>query len=221
MTRGCLITLEGGEGAGKSTQGRLLSARLSALGHAVTVTREPGGSAGAEAIRGVLLDPTLDGFDAMTQALLFAAARRDHIRARIAPALAAGGVVISDRFYDSTRAYQGARGGISAARIRLLERMAVGRLKPDLTLMLDLPVAEGLRRAALRHGQALSSSDTFERRSHGFHEAVRQRFLAIAADEPERCAVIDASGDAETVFAALMAVVDQRLPRLMTPRGPA
>jgi dTMP kinase len=169
---GVFITLEGGEGAGKSTQIRRLGAALAEQGHVTVETREPGGSPGAEAIRAVLLDPARGEFDATTQALLFAAARRDHLRARVRPALADGAVVICDRFIDSTRAYQGAGGALSPAVVRRLEALAIGRTRPHLTLILDLDPAIGMRRARLRQG-ATAASDPFEQRAMEFHARVR------------------------------------------------
>lgn len=216
---GCLITFEGGEGAGKTTQIQRLAAYLRDLGEAVTVTREPGGSPGAEVIRSVLLAPDHADFDAVTQALLFAAARRDHLRATIRPALAAGRIVLCDRFYDSTRAYQGANGTVPKSVVKRLESLAVGRLRPALTVILDLPPEIGMARAATRHGRPLASSDAFERQSLAFHQGVRAAFLAIAAGEPERCAVIDAARDADTVFADLRALIHARLPQIGTVRG--
>ena len=210
MSSRCFITLEGGEGAGKSTQIRRLEAHLSARGRIVVTTREPGGSPGAEAIRSVLLDTAM-ALDATTEALLFAAARRDHVRATIMPALKAGKVVLCDRFIDSTRAYQGAGGDLSRAVIRRLETMAIGRTRPDLTIILDLDPAIGMARAAARRGAALATSDRFERRDVAFHFRVRAEFLAIAAAEPQRCVVVDASRPPDQVFADLSALVDARL----------
>lgn len=204
------ITLEGGEGAGKSTQIKRLGAHLAAAGRSVVMTREPGGSPTAEQIRAVLLDPRAADMDATTQALLFAAARRDHLNATILPALARGAVVICDRFIDSTRAYQGA-GGLDPAVIRTLEGIAIGPHLPDLTLMLDVPVEIGMARAALRHGAALASSDRFERQTPAFHTRVRDHFRAIVEAEPERCVLVDASGTPDATFAAVLALV---LPRL-------
>lgn len=210
MTSGLFITLEGGEGAGKSTLIRSLSNRLADAGQDAITTREPGGSPGAEAIRTVLLDATLGDFDATTQALLFAAARRDHLNATVRPALAAGKVVLCDRFIDSTRAYQGAGGALSRAVIRRLETLAIGRTRPHLTLILDLPPEIGMARAAARHGAALATSDRFEAKSLAFHTAVRAEFQAIAAAEPKRCVLIDASQSADRVLEAAWTVVAAR-----------
>lgn len=202
--RGVFITFEGGEGAGKSTQIRRLAASLEAQGRKVIVTREPGGTPLAEAIRALILGPGASG-DAMTQALLFAAARREHIRALIEPALAAGTIVLCDRFADSTRAYQGGR--LPAAVLDATISLATGDLAPDLTLLLDLPPEAGLARARGRGGDA----DTFERADLVFHAGVRARFLALAAAEPGRIAVIDAGTDEGAVAEAVRRVVDTRL----------
>jgi len=207
VTRGWFITFEGGEGAGKSTQLRRLAQRLDAQGREVVVTREPGGSAGAEAIRGLLVNGPADRWSAITETLLMYAARRDHIERVIAPALARRATVVCDRFFDSTRAYQGAGGEAPPALIAALERDVVGELVPDLTLVMDLPVAEGLRRAAQRgDGEA-----RFEAKGLAFHERLRAAFLKIAADEPGRCAVIEAAASPDEVEARIWAVVTTRL----------
>lgn len=202
--RGVFITFEGGEGAGKSTQIRRLAAALEALGRTVVVTREPGGTPLAEAIRALILGPGASG-DALTQALLFAAARREHIRVLIEPALAAGAIVFCDRFADSTRAYQGGR--LPATALDATISLATGDLAPDLTLLLDLPPEEGLARARGRGGDA----DTFERADLAFHADVRARFLALAKAEPDRIVVIDAGADVADVAEAIRRVVDARL----------
>jgi dTMP kinase len=208
--KGRFITLEGGEGAGKSTQARLLARKLEPLGVSVVVTREPGGSPGAEELREVILSGKAAPFGPAGEAILFSAARIDHVDRTIAPALARGQWVICDRFADSTRAYQGAAGNIDPALIASLERVAVGAVKPDLTLMLDIAPETGLGRAAARRrpGEAI---DRFEREGAGFHETLRQAFLAIARAEPERCAVIDANNPAEVVAEAIWICVRERL----------
>ena len=183
---GRFITLEGGEGAGKSVQARRLAARLREAGLGVVLTREPGGSPGAEALREVILSGGAARFGAIGEAMLFSAARIDHIDATIAPALRRGEWVVCDRFLDSTRAYQGAAGRLDPALVASLERVAVGACRPDLTLVLDLPAAEGLARAAARRGEA--AADRFEREGLAFHETLRRAFLAIVEAEPERCA---------------------------------
>jgi dTMP kinase len=202
-----LITLEGGEGAGKSTQVELLAAALARAGIAVERTREPGGSAGAEAIRRLLLDGATERWDAIGEALLLYAARRDHVTRLIAPALDQGIWVVCDRFADSTLAYQGYGRGLPLADLLALHRFALGDFAPDLTLILDLPVAEGFARVARRSGDA----DRFERLDAAFHERLRQGFRAIAADNPERCVIIDAAGDRDSVHRAVHAVVAARL----------
>ena len=207
--RGRFITLEGGEGAGKSVQAKRLATRLRDAGLEVVLTREPGGSEGAEAIRDVILSGSAARYGAVGEALLFSAARIDHIDETIAPALARGAWVISDRFLDSTRAYQGAGGELDSALIASLERVAVGACRPDLTLVLDLPVAEGLARARARRGAA--AADRFEREGPAFHETLRRAFLAIVEAEPERCAVIDARPSEGEVAAAIWATVRARL----------
>ena len=203
--RGRFITLEGGEGAGKSTQARKLAAHLSERGIPVLVTREPGGSAGAEKIRGLLLDG--QGFDPVAEAMLMFAARREHVVATIRPALEAGMWVISDRFADSTRAYQCHGQGVPGDVYRKLADLALEGLAPDLTLILDIPPEAGMARAAARGVAA----DRYERLDTGFHARVRAGFLAIAAAEPGRCAVVDASAGVEQVFPAIRAVVAERL----------
>lgn len=203
-TRGVFITFEGGEGAGKSTQIRRLAAALEAQGRKVIVTREPGGTPLAEAIRGLILGPGASG-DALTQALLFAAARREHIRVLIEPALAAGAIVLCDRFADSTRAYQGGR--LPAPALDATISLATGDLAPDLTLLLDLSPETGLARARGRGGDA----DTFERADLAFHADVRARFLALAKAEPGRIAVIDAGAGEADVAEVIRRVVDARL----------
>jgi len=208
VSAGTFVTLEGGEGAGKSTLIRRLAALFADRhGRTVVQTREPGGSPGAEAIRAVLLGGTTGDFDATTEALLFAAARRDHVRATIRPALKAGRLVLCDRFIDSTRAYQGAAGDLPASVVRRLETLAIGRLRPHLTLILDLPPEIGMARAADRHGATLATSDRFEAKSLAFHEKVRSAFLDIARAEPARCRVVDATQPPDIVLAAAEAAI--------------
>lgn len=210
MGGGRFITFEGGEGAGKSTQLRLLALALEARGLPVLTTREPGGSAGAEAIRGLLVTGETGRWDGLTEALLHYAARRDHLRRTILPALADGTWVLCDRFNDSTLAYQGFGHGADRRELDALYRMVAGDLRPDLTLILDLPVEQGLTRAGLRNGAG--GEDRYERMDRTFHERLRQGFLAIAGAEPERCAVIDAAVGPEAVHAAILATVLTRLP---------
>ena len=205
--RGRFITIEGGEGAGKSTQLALLAAALGGVGIAVQRTREPGGSEGAEAIRRLLLEGADERWDAIAETLLFYAARREHVTRLIQPALDRGVWVVCDRFADSTIAYQGHGRGLPLAELQALHRFALGDFAPDLTLILDLPVAEGLARAAKRSG----SADRFERLDPAFHERLRQGFQQIAATNPQRCVVIDASGDVDSVHRAVLAAMAARL----------
>lgn len=179
---------------------------LSRAGIDALATREPGGSPGAEAIRRLLLEGDTERWDAIGETLLFFAARRDHVAQTIQPALNAGRWIICDRFTDSTVAYQGYGRGLPLDELATLQRFALGDFAPDLTLILDLPVDEGLARAASR-----SAADRFERLDRTFHQRLRDGFLAIAKAEPERCAVIDASGDIDTVHRAMVAAVAERL----------
>ncbi len=199
MSRGKFITFEGGEGAGKSTQVALLADALRGAGHEVLETREPGGSEGAEQIRELLVTGAPERWDAMTEALLHFAARREHLVHTVLPAMEAGSWVVSDRFADSTMAYQGYGHGLGTGPIEMLYGLVVGEFKPDLTLILDLPVEQGLRRAERRR----DGGDRYERMDGGFHERLREGFLEIARDDPGRCAVIDARGPADQVHAAV------------------
>jgi dTMP kinase len=207
MTRGLFITFEGGEGAGKSTQAARLAPRITALGREVVLTREPGGSPGAEAIRALLVIGPPDRWSATTETLLMYAARRDHIERLIRPALERGAVVICDRFADSTRAYQGAAGGAPVSLIAALETEVLDRLQPDITLILDLPPEAGLRRS---RGEA-TREDRFESKGLAFHERLRAFFRQLAADEPERCVLIDALANEASVAESIWAVVAARL----------
>ncbi|MDR6625506.1 dTMP kinase [Caulobacter segnis] len=208
MTQGFFISFEGGEGAGKSTQIRRLAERLRAAGHDVVVTREPGGSPGAEAIRELLVNGAADRWSPVTETLLMYAARRDHIERVIRPALSRGAIVLCDRFADSTRAYQGAGGDAPASLIASLEDHVLGGTVPDLTLILDLPPDIGLQRAEVRGGAA-----RFESKGLPFHERLRAGYLEIARREPERCVVIEANAEIDAVTAAISDAVDQRLER--------
>jgi len=206
VTQGRFITFEGGEGAGKSTQLRRLAARL-APGREVVATREPGGSPGAESIRDLLVNGAADRWSPVTETLLMYAARRDHVERVITPALARGAWVVCDRFADSTRAYQGAAGGTDPLLISSLETYVLAGVRPDLTLILDLPTEAGLARAGGR-GDAESR---FESKGLAFHERLRAAFLDIARAEPDRCAVIEAAQDEDTVAAAVWEAVGARL----------
>jgi dTMP kinase len=208
--KGRFITLEGGEGAGKSVQARRLEQRLTTLGLTVVRTREPGGSPGAEALREAILSGFAAEFDPAAQALLFAAARVDHLDKTILPALKRGAWVVSDRFADSTRAYQGAAGNLPPDFIASLERLTVGANRPDLTLILDLAPEVGLERAARRR-QGRGQADRFESEGPSFHQTLRRAFLDIAAVEPSRCAVIDAGRSEDEVTAAIWSAVETRL----------
>jgi len=200
------ITFEGGEGSGKSTQIRLLAQRLSALGHEVVVTREPGGSTGAEALRTLLVNGPTDRWSPLSETLILYAARADHIERTISPSLDRGAWVLSDRFADSTRAYQGAAGGVDPGFIAALETRVLGPVRPALTLLLDLPAESGLRRAAVR-----SEGETrFEEKGLAFHKALRRAFLEIADLEPDRCRVIDAERGIDDVAAAIWDLVRSR-----------
>jgi dTMP kinase len=205
--RGRFITLEGGEGAGKSTQIGLLLPWLRERGLEVVQTREPGGAGGAERIRDLLVQGDADRWTPMAETLLHYAARADHLERTIRPALCAGSWVVCDRFADSTMAYQGYGHGVSLDFIASLFAAVVGDTVPDLTLIFDLPVAEGLRRAAQRTG----NENRYEQMTIDFHERLRAGFLAIARNEPNRCAVIEANRDIDAVQADIRAEVRQRL----------
>jgi dTMP kinase len=207
MERGQFITFEGGEGAGKSTQLKLLAEALERAGIEVVTTREPGGSPGAEAIRGLLVTGAVDRWDAHTEALLHTAARRDHLARTVWPALERGAWVICDRFADSTLAYQGYGHGLPKDFIISLTRLAIGDFKPDLTLILDLPVEEGLKRASGRGG----AEDRYERMGLAFHERLRQGFLDIARQDADRCAVVNAAANLEDVHQSILRAVKSRL----------
>lgn len=210
MTRERFITLEGGEGAGKSTQARRLAARLEEKGHKVLITREPGGSPGAETIRKLIVSGDAGRWTPKAETLLIFAAREDHLARTIRPALDRGEWVICDRFIDSTRAYQGAAQGLDRQVIEKLSEIVIGNDMPALTLMLDLPVEAGLERAGKRAGEG-PAEDRYEKMEVQFHQTLRQAFLDIAAAEPGRCAVIDAARNEEEVAAAIWAEVGIKL----------
>jgi dTMP kinase len=207
--RGRFITFEGGEGTGKSTHSTLLADRLRSVGIDVVLTREPGGSPGAEVIRHVLLSGVAKPLGIEAEALLFAAARGDHVRSTIEPALAQGMWVICDRFIDSTRVYQGTLGHLDPLFIRALERVTVGDLKPDLTFILDVPAEVGLARASKRRGERVA--DRFEAESRAFHEALREAYREVAAAEPGRCVAIDATEPKPAVAERIWKTVTERL----------
>jgi dTMP kinase len=208
---GRFITFEGGEGAGKSTQIARLAVRLENEGISVVVTREPGGTPVAEAIRGALLSGVAQELGADGEAILFAAARADHVDKVIRPALSAGRWVLCDRFIDSTRVYQGAAGGVDAATLTALERVSVGSTRPDLTVILDIPVEAGLARAGKRREEQGLAADRFEGDDIAVHEARRRAYLAIANADPDRCIVVDANRSEAKVARAVWQVVSLRL----------
>lgn len=211
MISGKFITFEGGEGAGKSTQVRLLAERLRERSVDVVETREPGGTPRSEKIREFLLSGQAKDYGAMGEAVLFSAAREDHVRALIRPALERGDWVLCDRFSDSTAAYQGAASGVKPGLVRALERVAVDQTMPDLTFVLDLPPEAGLKRAAQRKGKSTEPPDRFEGMNLRFHEALREAFLTIARERPERCVVIDGQQAQSAVAEHIWEVVMERL----------
>ncbi|MEN3930858.1 dTMP kinase [Microvirga sp. W0021] len=201
------ITFEGGEGGGKSTQVRLLQERITALGYEVVVTREPGGSPRGEEIREFILSGRGKPYGPLAEAVLFSAARIDHLRETIVPALERGAFVLCDRFADSTRAYQGVLGDIDVEAINSLERVAVGQNKPSLTLIMDISPEAGLERANVRREQLGGAVDRFEGEGFEFHRKLRQAFLDIAKANPERCRVINAERSREAIAEDIWATV--------------
>lgn len=210
MTRGRFITLEGGDGTGKSTQVQRLAAALKEKGLTVVTTREPGGSPGAEQIRKLVVEGEGGRWNPITETLLVYAARADHVARTIGPALARGEWVISDRFNDSTYAYQGAGRGVERETIRRIDAAVLDDFKPDMTLILDLPVEVGLARAGARARAAQSTENRFENMGSDFQEQMRKTFLDIARRNPDRCRLIDASGSEDEVAAAIWAAVKSR-----------
>jgi dTMP kinase len=217
--RGRFISFEGGEGSGKSTQIRRLAERLDTVKLRHIVTREPGGSVGAEIMRHLVLSGMgkLLGPDAET--LLFAAARDDHVRNVIEPALAQGAWVLCDRFSDSTRAYQGRLGNVSPTLLNAMQRVTIGDLKPDLTFILDVPAEIGLKRAAHRRGAG--APDRFEAEDLRYHEALREAYRQIAAEDPQRCVVIDTTADPDVVAARILTELRDHLLPVSTSAAPA
>lgn len=207
--RGYFITFEGGEGSGKSTHAKRLAEHLKSLGIEVVLTREPGGSPGAEVIRHILLSGIAKPLGAETEAILFAAARDDHVRTVIRPALVEGKWVICDRFIDSTRVYQGVLGHVDMKLIRSLERVTVGAAMPDLTFILDVPAKIGLARATHRRGNA--AVDRFEAEAIDFHEELGRAYRTMAHDEPKRIVVIDGRPPRDVVAKRIWDVVAERL----------
>lgn len=208
---GVFVTFEGGEGAGKSTQIKRLAGRLRAAGASVLTTREPGGAAGADSIRSLLVSGATDRWDAISETLLLFAARREHLIRTVWPALARGEWVLCDRYADSTEAYQGWGRDVDRDLIAALYRACAGDFVPDLTLVLDLPVEAGLARARIRDSGNPGAEDRFERMDRTFHDRLREGFLAIARREPGRCAIIDANTGPEAVETAIWATVEARL----------
>jgi dTMP kinase len=203
------VTFEGGEGAGKSTQIRRLADMLRSRGHDVLLTREPGGSPGAEAVRHVLLSGAAEAFGTRMEAILFAAARNDHVEEVIRPALQAGRIVLCDRFMDSSRVYQGITGNLEPDFIETLQRVAVNGVTPDCTLILDLPARAGLERARRRGAAGDVAPDRFEKEEVETHEKRREAFLDIAAREPERCHVVNAMQSEQVLADEILSIVDQ------------
>src|SRR5256884_7750331 len=217
--RGRFITFEGGEGSGKSTHIKILAERLYAAKLRTIVTREPGGSPGAEIIRHLVLSGMgkLLGPDAET--LLFAAARDDHVRTVIQPALGQGTWVLCDRFSDSTRAHEGSSGRVSPIVLNAMQRVTIGDLKPDLTIILDIPVEVGLQRAAARRGSGVP--DRFEAEDLQFHQDLRDAYRQIAAEDPQRCVLIDANADADTGAARVWTALRDHVFTAPSPAGMA
>jgi len=208
LSQGLFITFEGGEGAGKSTQIRRLHARLQARSIKTQVTREPGGTPGAELIRALILDGTRPALDALTETLLFYAARANHLAEFIRPALARGDVVLCDRFSDSTRVYQGVLGAVPSAVVEQLEALVVAETKPDLTIILDIPPETGLARASQRRGS--HQADRFESETLEFHKKLRQGFLDLAERDPDRIVVVSALGDEEQIEIEVLKKLSER-----------
>jgi dTMP kinase len=206
-SKGRLITFEGGEGVGKSTQIHRLANVLRRRGYDVLVTREPGGSLGAEAVRHVLLSGAAEEFGVRMEAVLFAAARSDHIEEVIRPALSEGTIVLCDRFMDSSRIYQGVTGNLEPQFMANLERIAVNGMVPDLTLVLDLPAEAGLRRAKAREGKN-TAPDRFEKEELATHEKRREAFVDLTRSEPERCKLINANQSEDAVALAVLEAVE-------------
>ncbi|MBO6784715.1 MAG: dTMP kinase [Alphaproteobacteria bacterium] len=209
--RGTFITFEGGEGAGKTTQIRLLADRLRAGGHDVVTTREPGGATGADSIRALLVSGATDKWDPLSECLLLFAARREHLVKTIWPAMEQGAIVLCDRFADSTLAYQGYGHNVPIPFIEGLYASVVGDFEPDLTLILDLEVSVGLGRAISRNTSAASNEDRFEKMDPAFHERLRAGFLEIARNSGGRCVVIDADREPDTIAADIWDRVSERL----------
>lgn len=208
LQRGRFITFEGGEGSGKSTQIKLLADTLRGMGIGTVVTREPGGSPGAEIVRHLVLSGMGKMLGSAGEALLFAAARDDHVRSVIAPALMQGQWVLCDRFTDSTLAYQGYLGDVDIGLLRAMERVTIAGLRPDLTFILDIDPEIGMARAARRRGHEVP--DRFEAEGIAFHHRLRDAYRQIAAAEPDRCVVVDASADVTSIASRIAGIVMER-----------
>ncbi|MDA3936827.1 MAG: dTMP kinase [Actinomycetota bacterium] len=213
IDKGMLITFEGGEGCGKSTQIRRLAASLRGAGLDVREVREPGGTLVGEAVRHVVLDPGHGSVDPVAELMLYEASRAQNVAEVVRPAMRSGQIVLLDRFYDSSTAYQGFGRGIGREEVEAMNRIATGGLVPDLTLLLDIDPVEGIRRATGR------GADRLEQAGAEFHACVREGFLTIAADEPDRFAVIDASGSLDDIEELVLAEVVSRLPRVAAALG--
>lgn len=211
MAKGKFITFEGGEGAGKSTQARMLCERLEAAGRTVLRTREPGGTPGAEFARHMLKSGAMEPYGSFAEAVVLSAARDDHVSEVIAPALKRGEWVVCDRFADSTRAYQGAAGGVDAKLLENLETLVVGEARPDLTIMLDAPAEQALARARKRASDEGETSDRFEDEGIEFHRKLRAAFIEIAKHNKRRCFVFDTTQPAEKVSEAIWKLVHKKL----------
>lgn len=211
MAKGCFISLEGGDGSGKSSQIAALKLRLSEAGKTVVTTREPGGSAGAEEIRKLLLNGDTNRWLPMTEVLMLYAARFDHVERLIKPEMDKGNWVVSDRFADSSMAYQGYGFGLGEAAVMNVQKAALGDFEPDLTLILDIPVALGLERAGVRIEESAGGEDRYERMGLEFHEKQREGYLAVARQNPKRCKIIDASGSVDEVAALIWQTVRDNL----------
>ena len=208
--RGYFITFEGGEGSGKSSQINIMVDKFNAIGEEVVFTREPGGSAGGEAVRHVLLSGAAESFGSEMEAILFFAARSDNVETIIKPALEKGSHVLCDRFFDSTRVYQGASGNANEALLNSLERVICEDVWPDLTIIIDLDPRVGLARAAKRRGEN-ATPDRFEKETIALHDRRRNSYLALAKKEPDRCVVVDGSGTSEEVSKRIESVIQERL----------
>ena len=209
--KGLFITFEGGEGAGKSTQIQYLAQSLVSDGYEVVTTREPGGSPGAEVVRHVLLSGAAEEFGVRMEAILFAAARNDHVEETIRPAVELGKIVLCDRFMDSSRVYQGVTGNLEPDFVRNLEEVAVNGMVPDLTIILDLPATAGMKRARTRSGIANRRPDRYEKEELGVQEKRREAFLDIARSEPERCRIVNAEQPIDAISRQIEQLVQARI----------